>query len=163
MAVQRDPRKPGDFWSFSGSDGRSRPDVLARAVLARRNELGLSQQDVREASGLSVTTISKIERGYTDVGVQPATLRRLDAALQWQAGTAESWLEGSGGVVVHDGERPAEIPLVAQLVPQILAALDARAGVGSVTTNLSRLPAPVRRAVEDLVATLADAFDPSPP
>ena len=70
------------------------PEQLARAVRQRRAELRLSQEDVRRTSGLSITTIGKIERGDPDIVVQKATMRRLDVALRWPVGTAESWYDG---------------------------------------------------------------------
>lgn len=136
-------------------------EALASAVRERRTALGLSQQDLRDASGLSVTTISKIERG--EGAVQPATLRRLDAALAWSPGTAESWLEGRGGLVPDaPDDDVSEADLVAAILPDVLRALDERRGSGfQVRTNLARLPAPVREAVETLIASLAAHYDPS--
>lgn len=59
----------------------------------------MSQEDVRKVSGLSITTIGKIEKGAPDLVLQTATLRRLDLALGWPVGTAEAWYHGQGGVV----------------------------------------------------------------
>src|SRR4051812_19732290 len=87
-----------DFLDLPSSDVPS-PEALARAARQRRAELRMSQEDVRAASGLSVTTIGKVERGDHALVVQPATLRRLDLALRWPVGTAESWYAGRGGIV----------------------------------------------------------------
>lgn len=66
---------------------------LGTAVLKRRKELDLNQRGVADAGGPSDTTLSKLENGAVKV-VAAATLRRLDAALQWPAGTARAIYEG---------------------------------------------------------------------
>lgn len=138
------------------------PEELARAVRQRRAELRLSQREVRESSGLSVTTISKIERGERDLVVQRATLRRLDLALQWPVGTAESWYDGRAGVLSSD----ARDSLVTEaglelLLPVVIEALAARSDYGlALLSNLARLPLGVRRTIEVLVAELAEALNP---
>jgi len=96
------------------------PRALAVAVRQRRAALDISQEDVRSRSGLSVTTISKIERGDPELTVQKATLRRLDLALEWRVGTAESWLAGNGGIVTDDvGEPPDLVRWAEELAPLV--------------------------------------------
>ncbi|MDG3012185.1 helix-turn-helix transcriptional regulator [Rhodococcus sp. D2-41] len=69
---------------------------LGQVIQQRRdNELGLTQEEVREAGGPSIATLSALENG---VGKPPsrATLRKLDAALQWSPGSAERvWRGGT--------------------------------------------------------------------
>ena len=132
------------------------PDDLARAVRQRRAELRMSQQDIRDASGLSITTIGKLERGGPDLIVQTATLRRLDLALQWQVGTAESWLAGHGGVV----DTPTGVNLaawVAELAPLVAAQLRAEREPPS-TLSVAGLPEPVVAALEQLAVEIRAAL-----
>jgi transcriptional regulator with XRE-family HTH domain len=154
------------FLSDLDDDGRRpfHPDELGSAVRRRRAELGVSQQDVRHSSGLSVTTISKIERGESDAGVQPATLRRLDAALSWPPGTASSYLSGHGGELDEERLAGADLDLVAMVVPRVLDALGAGTPNGArVMANLARLPGDIRRAVVDLLDVLATFYGSADP
>ena len=127
---------------------------LAGSARARRAELGLTQEDVRARSGLSVTTIARIENG--DPKVSMASLRRYDDAVGWPPGTAESHRRGRGGVVamptgVSDGNLSA---MVEQLAPLIAEQLRARRGM--TTINVAGLSAAVVVALEQLVAVLLE-------
>lgn len=143
-----------EYFSSLASDPVAYPDALARAVRLRRAELRMSQDDVRHESGLSVTTIGKIEKGEPDLAVQRTTLRRLDAALQWPAGTAESWLAGRGGVV----PTPATdvVSLVEELAPLVAAQLRGERMQSVVAVD--GLPAEVVRAFEQLVTAVRNAI-----
>lgn len=70
-------------------------------VKARRDQLGLTQEQVSAKGGPSDTTMTKIENGD---GKPPAdlTLRKLDRALSWAPGTARSLLHGE--FPLPDGE-----------------------------------------------------------
>ena len=145
----------------------SAPEALARAVRQRRAELRLSQEDVRRASGLSVTTIGKIERGDAQLTVQTATLRRLDLALQWPVGTCESWYEGRGGVITPAPSGSSSEPLtlgdISALVPMVLQALEERSGVEpiSLMVTMARFEPKLRRALERALVVLADELERS--
>jgi transcriptional regulator with XRE-family HTH domain len=134
------------------------PEELGRAVRQRRAELRMTQQEVRAASGLSVTTISKIETGSHDLSVHDSTLRRLDLALQWPVGTAEAWLAGRAGIVA---QTPATLDrsAIAAVVPMVIEALQAQSDVSlSTMAYLAQLPEPVRRSFETLIAQVAEAL-----
>jgi RNA polymerase sigma-70 factor (ECF subfamily) len=62
-------------------------DELARAVLARRADLGMSQEDVAAAGGPSVATLRLIE-GARQSSYRSLTLGALDRALLWRPGHA---------------------------------------------------------------------------
>jgi transcriptional regulator with XRE-family HTH domain len=134
------------------------PGDLARAVLARRTELRMSQDDVRRVSGLSVTTVARIEHGDTDpdLRVQRATLRRLDLALRWPVGSCEAWYEGRRGVVpdppgVLDGET------IEQLAARVLRVLESQRAIDpSVMSVLERFDPRTRRAIARALEVLAD-------
>jgi transcriptional regulator with XRE-family HTH domain len=59
---------------------------LARLVLIRRTELGISQQELAERMGTSLSAISRLERGRQNFSV--TTLRRLARALDTKLATA---------------------------------------------------------------------------
>ncbi|MAE64175.1 MAG: hypothetical protein CMJ18_07850, partial [Phycisphaeraceae bacterium] len=61
-------------------------------VLARRQELDLTQLDVWQAGGPSNTTLTKIENAEIDT-LTRTTARKLDAGLQWVAGSAKGVYE----------------------------------------------------------------------
>jgi DNA-binding XRE family transcriptional regulator len=70
------------------------PPLLAQAgplLRERRRELGLSQEEVGEKSGLSQPGVSYIERGLVLPRLE--TLERLALALQW---TLEDYLAAMG-------------------------------------------------------------------
>jgi transcriptional regulator with XRE-family HTH domain len=124
---------------------------LARAARARRAELGLTQEEVRERSGLSVTTIARIESGHGSV--KPASLRRYDVALQWPTGTAESWRLGRGGIVsVAQASNADLVALAEQLTP--LIARNLRATQPVLTVDVSGLSPEQVAVIEAMVAQL---------
>ena len=58
-------------------------EQLARIVVMRRAELGLSQEDLAKRMGSSVSTISRIESGQHATSAM--TLKRLGEALEGRA------------------------------------------------------------------------------
>lgn len=68
---------------------------LRDAVLARRNELELSQLDIWQAGGPSNTKQTEIENART-TNLTRTTARKLDAALRWEEGSAKRVWEGRG-------------------------------------------------------------------
>lgn len=142
------------FSSLPSEDVPS-PEALARAVRQRRADLRMSQEEVRRQSGLSVTTIGKIERGDTDLRVQRATLRRLDLGLRWPVGTCEAWYDGLGGVVA--GAIGADVAaLVAELTPLIAEQL--RSDQQQSTISVDGLPSYIVKTIEQLVADIRNAL-----
>jgi hypothetical protein len=70
------------------------PVQFGRAVLARREELGLSQLDVWHKRGPSNTTLTAIENGRMS-DLTPATAKKLDNGLDWEPGGAlRLWRDG---------------------------------------------------------------------
>ena len=69
---------------------------LSRVVRGRREELGLSQDELAHRSGLHRTYISDIERGARNLSLK--NLVRLAEALEVPASKLMSWVEGSGEV-----------------------------------------------------------------
>lgn len=65
---------------------------FARIVRARREELGLRQDQMRDAGGPSTTTMTKVENAAD--APSRVTLRKLDAALRWEPGSAARALDG---------------------------------------------------------------------
>ena len=128
------------------------PDVLAAAVRQRRAELRMSQEDVRRTSGLSVTTIGKIERGDPDDIVQRVTMRR------WTLPCAGRSAPASRGTTAAVGSSPSPTclptatsgPLLDRLAPLIAERLEARRSRS--TINVDGLPP----AVVDRVGAAGD-------
>lgn len=77
---------------------------LVAAMEARATELGMTWQDIRAAGGPGLRTISDLRKGKW-ASMRPATLRKLDTALRWPAGTAQAHLDGREPPHV-DGRRP---------------------------------------------------------
>lgn len=74
--------------------------ALAVAVLARRNELHLTQADVERLGGPSVPTMRNIEHAKVDL--RPRTIRALARALQWDRVSV---------IEVAQGVRDCPVPL----------------------------------------------------
>lgn len=144
-----------EYFSSVASAVVPHPEALARAVRQRRAELRLSQEEIRHATGLSVTTIGKIEAGGPDLAVQRSTLRRLDVALEWPVGTCESWFAGRGGVVSATATTDVAA-LVEELAPLVAAQL--RGERGESTVSVAGLPPDVVEALERLLTAIRNAL-----
>lgn len=83
---------------------------LAEAARDRRNELGLTQEDVTAAGGPSTSTMRLIEGALQD-GYTPVILRRLETALRWAPGSARALLT-AGDPVPLPGESRLPSPPV---------------------------------------------------
>ena len=71
---------------------------LAHAVTERRRALGLTRAEVKDRGGPADTTLARIEQPTeTTAPPRPSTLRRIDAGLDWPAGTAAGLLVGASG------------------------------------------------------------------
>ena len=80
-------------------------DRLAGFARERRVELGLTQEDVRAAGGPSTASIRLIE-GALQRAYQPATLRDLERALQWERGSVARILAGGDPLPLGDVRAP---------------------------------------------------------
>lgn len=97
---------------------------LGRYAKQRRDQLGMTQQNVWDAGGPSDTTQSGIELG-TATGVQRSTLLRLERALRWAPGSARAVMDGGQPTPMKDArEDPA--PASARDLHEQLAALAGR-------------------------------------
>ncbi len=56
---------------------------VGEAIRSKRLELGLSQEEVAHAAGISVTYLSECERGKRNLAT--VNLVRIAGALQWSA------------------------------------------------------------------------------
>lgn len=81
---------------------------FGQVVLARREELGLSQRDAWKAGGPSGPVWTEIENASGPVP-QQRTLAKLDKALQWTAGSARRVLNGGYPTRAVDDHEP-ELP-----------------------------------------------------
>ena len=90
-------------------------DRLAGLARERRVELGLTQEDVRAAGGPSTASIRLIE-GALQRAYQPATLRDLERALQWERGSVARILAGGDPLPLGDvpaPRSPVQVPSAA--------------------------------------------------
>lgn len=77
-------RKRRESRRYREAQGRLAPfEQIARLVIMRRAELGLSQQEVAERMGSTASVISRIESGQHRTSTE--TLRRLAEALDGRA------------------------------------------------------------------------------
>ena len=61
----------------------------------RREELGLTQRQIAEAGGVTVTTIGNIENGrYARIRLEPSQFKRICKILQWERidDVPDNWL-----------------------------------------------------------------------
>ena len=118
-------------WRYSCSSGRDVDDInrdklkaelsakLGRRLATARAERGWSQEDLSEISGVSVDTISKIERGAVsrlDLGTYGALTRALDVDPTWFETTINGGAETISLIELMfsdaNGERDAVVRLV---------------------------------------------------
>ncbi|WP_454199505.1 hypothetical protein [Nocardia sp. Marseille-Q1738] len=90
------------------------PDLVrfGQMVKARRDALGLTQEEVSALGGPSDTTFTKIENLEWRPG-RTATLRKLDAGLQWEPGSSARILyEGGDPIPLNQSGvgQPAAVP-----------------------------------------------------
>ncbi|MDG3012419.1 helix-turn-helix transcriptional regulator [Rhodococcus sp. D2-41] len=72
-------------------------DRLAQILATRREELGLTQEDVQERGGPSANTVREWERGNIPTGRTPRkTMWAFDTALDWERGSTERVRAGEG-------------------------------------------------------------------
>ena len=74
-------RRAANDPTYRAAQGRLEPfETIARFVILRRGELGLTQEPLAQRMGTSHSAISRIERGQHSTSV--ATLQRLAVALE---------------------------------------------------------------------------------
>lgn len=75
-------------------------------VLARRNELELSQVEVSDAGGPSNTWLTLIENGRLE-SLSRVTARKLDTGLKWEPGSARrAWNGGEPTPLLDESFHP---------------------------------------------------------
>lgn len=108
---------------------------LAAAVRARREELELSQLDVWQGGGPSNTTLTEIENGRT-ASLTRTTARKLDAALQWEPGSAKAvWSGGQPAPVGATQIPPDVLEDLAKVRPESRAYILERLGLDEPATK----------------------------
>lgn len=101
------------------------PDRIARLIIARRGELGLTQQELAGRMGTTASVISRIESGQH--AVNAGTLQRVFEALEsrlvvgYEYGPVEDPTPGEAVVV---SATPAEIASREVVVAHAAARLD---------------------------------------
>jgi len=95
LFAERHPCLPTIYATLAGMEENIAR--LGRLVRERREELGLSQEDIARLGGPSTTTLSKIENG-TAKQIRRRTAQDLDRALGWRIESTER--------VLFSGEMP---------------------------------------------------------
>lgn len=78
---------------------------LAAAIRQRRDELGMTQQQVAEDAEVSTMTVRNLEAGraYTRL---PPSLSSVERALGWQHGSARAILAGGEPTLIQEAAEP---------------------------------------------------------
>lgn len=79
--------------------------ALANAVIERRTQLGLTQQDVQAAGGPATATLRNIE-GAHNTTYRKVILSRLEKALGWKSGSVRAILAGGEATVDQQSPTP---------------------------------------------------------
>lgn len=80
---------------------------VARTVQDRARELGYTQEDLIQVTGLGRTTVQRIWGGTVLHEPTPKTKRAMDAALQWEAGSFDIVLAGGNPTPAGPSARPS--------------------------------------------------------
>jgi len=113
---------------------------LGAAIRARRRELGMSQTALAEAVGLTFQQIQKYERGANRVSFSRCV--EIAHVLNYRISDLVSGIDGLGAKGLSD-PAPSDAGIRLKDGPELLRAYVA-------------IPAPVRRAIINLLTALAD-------
>ena len=108
-------------------------ETLAREVRERRDRLRLTQEDVAEHGGPSVTTMRAIENAQ-GACYRPKSLRSLDDVLRWRPKTAARLLAGE---IDHAEPLPVPEPDATELERWKQRALEAEAKLRAIAALAS--------------------------
>lgn len=112
---------------------------LARAMDARRIDLGLRWQQVAARAHMSVGNLSRIRNG--SITLTQLAAAAIERALEWPRGTIDAYLRDEGVEVRADG--------FADIAPPEEGA---RIGLGaSYDETIKRLPEAMRREVDEFI------------
>ncbi|MFE3452449.1 helix-turn-helix domain-containing protein [Nonomuraea sp. NPDC059194] len=85
---------------------------LGTAIRQRRTDLDLGQAEVAQRAGISISTLSALERAKQD-DYEDRTLARVEDALGWARGSVDAIKAGGKASLLDDAGRPTyrvEIP-----------------------------------------------------
>jgi hypothetical protein len=83
--------------------------LLADAVIKRRTDLGMTQQDVQAAGGPGTATLRNIE-GAHQMSYRGVILGRLERVLRWEPGSIDAILAGGDPTPIKTNPTPALRP-----------------------------------------------------
>lgn len=99
---------------------------LARYVRDRRDDLGMTQEDVRAAGGPSTATMRLLE-GALQESYQPVILQRLEKVLGWRRNSVQAVLAGGEPVLAEEAalaETPASDRRETRRLPILYSGVD---------------------------------------
>jgi len=111
--------------------------VFGDVVRARRRQLGLSQEELAERSGIGVRSIGKIEAGRI-ANPRPATVRRLAEAFGLSGPDRDRFHEAASAVDAAVATPPRVAAAPAQLPADVAAFTGRRAHLDRLTAVLNR-------------------------
>ncbi len=141
---------------MSESSFHTNADRLAGAMKDRRTKLGLTQKAAELRGGPSLEIIRRYELGNVPSGAQDGTLRKIDRAYSWEAGSAQGVLEG------YEPTERAENTLVGpdgQDLPSVDKLIRMLGVIAILKANIRMMTDPNARAMEQMVIEIEDSFE----
>lgn len=128
---------------------------LADVVRKRRKELGLTQRQMAEKSGMGLTTVQNLERGAASPPSR-ATRDRVEAVLRWEQNSVSAVLRGEEPIPLESGiaeARAAAEAAAARATVLRSRLLDALHRPGAYSGDeIARLQAAAERAEDESAA-----------
>lgn len=75
------------------------------SMTARRDELGMSQQDLANAAGVGLSSVGRLERGQI---IAPKIEKRIEEALGWRRGSIDAIRAGREPTLLDEPEPEPE-------------------------------------------------------
>lgn len=146
-------------------EGDARWRELAAKVVARRLELGRTQQELADLGGPAVPTIRQVERAGVRGQLKRTTVDKFDRCLGWEPGSFERVMNGRGQpTVANDAPFPVEVASteLATLIRQAVADANERTVKlsHSAWAKLAQIANDRDMSISDALESLIEAFSP---
>lgn len=134
--------------------------ALADAVVASREALGWTQEDMADKAGMTSRTVSNVESGRPRSGVLAVTLGQVEQALGWEPGDAMRVLKG-GDTLPLQADAVTPDPPKSHLHWSDIDSLQADLDCAEVSVNVGRLRNLLAEVV--LLRERLAKYEPPPP